>query len=159
MADITVDGTTRVYYVATISNTSAPTVAELNAGIALHATMTPDGLMGFEAETADVDNSALDSTFDTVTIGRDSFSGSGLMLKKQSGTDTIYTTLVRAVTGYIVVRRFVAASTSWAASQSAEVYPIVCGQTKNSAPEKNTVAKYFVPTKITSTPVMRATVA
>ncbi len=159
MADITVDGTTRVYYVAAISNTAAPTVAELNLGIALHATMTPDGLMGFEAETADVDNSALDSTFDTVTIGRDSFSGTGLMLKKQTGTDTIYDTLTRGAAGYIVVRRYIASSTSWAAAQKASVFPIICGQAKEPAPEKNTVAKYFVPTKITSTPVMRATVA
>jgi hypothetical protein len=50
--------------------------------------MTPDGLTGFEPSTADVDNSALNSTFDTKTIGRDSFSGTMLRLKKQSGTDT-----------------------------------------------------------------------
>lgn len=159
MTDITVDGTVRVSYVAAISNTAAPTTTELNGGLALQSTMTPDGLMGFEAETAPVDNSGLDSTFDTVTIGRDSFSGSGLMLKKQASGDTIYTTLVRGTTGYIVVRRFVAATTAWTASQSVEVYPIICGQTKNPPPEKNSVAKYFVPTMITSTPVMRATVA
>ncbi len=159
MPDITVDGTTRVYYVAAISNLAAPTVAELNLGISLHSTMTPDGLQGFEAETADVDNSALDSTFDTVTIGRDSFSNSGLMLKKQSGTDAIYTTLLRAVTGYVVVRRYVAASTVWTIGQECEVYPIVCGQVKKAAPEKNSVAKYSVPTKISSTPNLRAVVA
>jgi hypothetical protein len=159
MGDITVDGKTRVAYVASISNPAAPTAAELNAGILLHSTMTPDGLTGFEAETADVDNSALDSTFDTVTNGRDSFSSTGVMLKKQSGTDTIFDTLTRDTTGYIVVRRYIAASTSWAASQKVSVFPIICGQTKEPAPEKNSVAKYFVPTKITSSPSLRATVA
>jgi hypothetical protein len=159
MTDIVVDGMTRVAYVPTISNNAAPTTTELNAGILLHSTMTPDGLQGFEAETADVDNSALDSTFDTVTIGRDSFSNTAVMLKKQSGTDTIYDTLTRATTGYIVVRRYVSASTSWASSQKVNVYPIICGQTKEMAPEKNSVARYSVPTKITSSPTLRATVA
>lgn len=159
MTDIVVDGTTRVAYVPTISNNAAPTTAELNAGILLHSTMTPDGLQGFEAETADVDNSALDSTFDTVTIGRDSFSNTGVTLKKQTGTDTIYDTLVRGTLGYIVVRRYVAATTAWTAAQKVNVYPIVCGQTKEMAPEKNSVARYMVPTKITSSPTLRATVA
>jgi len=159
VTDIVVDGMTRVAYVPTISNIASPTATELNAGLLLHSTMTPDGLVGFEAETAPVDNSALDSTFDTVTIGRDSFSSSALMLKRQSGTDTIYTTLVRGVTGYIVVRRNIAAATAWASSQGIEVYPIVCGQTKFMAPEKNAVTKYSVPTMITSSPNLRATIA
>jgi hypothetical protein len=47
MADITADGKTRVYWVTTISNINAPTTTELNAGIALQATMTADGLNGF----------------------------------------------------------------------------------------------------------------
>ena len=159
MADIVVDGMTRVAYVAAISNIALPTTTELNLGILLHSTMTPDGLVGYEAETAPVDNSALDSTFDTVTIGRDSFSNSSLMLKRQSGTDTIYTTLVRGVTGFIVVRRNVAAATAWTASQGVEVFPIICGQVKHMAPEKNAVTKYSVPTMITSSPNLRAVVA
>lgn len=158
MADIVVDGTVRVYYVAAISNEAAPTTAELNAGIALQSTMTPDGLQGYEAETADVDNSALDSTFDTVTIGRDSFSNTGLMLKKQTGTDTIFDTLTRGTMGYVVVRRYVTSTTAWAAAQKVSVFPIICGQTKEISPEKNTVARYMVPTKITDSPTLRATV-
>src|SRR5262245_4300547 len=106
VADIVVDGFTRVAYVPTISNINAPTTTELNAGILLQSVMTPDGLTGFEASTADVDNSALNSTFDTKTIGRDSFSGTKLIFKKQNTGDTAYTTLTRGTTGYIVVRRY-----------------------------------------------------
>src|SRR5258708_36513503 len=106
MPDIVVDGFTRVAYVPTIANIAAPTTTELNAGILLTSVMTPDGLTGFEPTTADVDNSSLNSTFDTKTIGRDSFSGTKLILKKQSGTDTAYATLLRGVAGYIVVRRY-----------------------------------------------------
>lgn len=159
MADITVDGKTRVAFVSAISNQAAPTVAELNAGILLQTTMRPDGLVGFEADTADVDNSALSSEFDTVTVGRDSFSGTLLRLKKQTGTDTIYDTLVKGITGFIVVRRYVAQATSWAAAQKVNVYPVTFGRERELAPEANMVAMYEVPSKISSEPTLRATVA
>lgn len=159
MADIYVDGYTRVAWVPTISNINAPTTTELNAGVLLTTVLTQDGLMGFEAETAEVDTTSLASTFDTKGIGRDQFSNTGLRLKKQSGTDTAYTTLTRGTAGYVVVRRDVAYDTAWASSQAIEVYPVVCGQTKNLSPEANAVRKYEVPTPITSAPALRAAVA
>jgi hypothetical protein len=159
VADIVVDGFTRVAYVPTIANIAAPTTAELNAGILLQSVMTPDGLTGFEPSTADVDNSALNSTFNTVTIGRDSFSGTKLTLKKQATGDTTYATLLRGVAGYIVVRRYIDNATAWASTQVVEVYPVIFGQTRNLAPVANSVTKWEVDTKITSTPQIRAAVA
>lgn len=159
MADIVVDGFTRVAFVSSIANQAAPTTTELNAGILLTSVMTPDGLTGFEPTTADVDNSALNSTFDTKTIGRDSFSGTKLILKKQSGTDTAYTTLTRGTAGFIVVRRYLDNGTAWASSQVVEVYPIICGQTRNLAPVANSVTKWEVETKITASPTIRGAVA
>jgi len=150
---------TRVSYVASISNQAAPTTTELNAGVLLTSVLTPDGLMGFEPTTADVDNSALDSTFDTVTIGRDSFSDTKLQFKKQASGDTAYTTLTRGTTGYIVIRRYIASGTAYASSQAVEVYPIICGQTIAVTPAPNEVAKYQVPTKITASPTLRASIA
>jgi len=148
-----------VAYVAAIANNAAPTVAELNAGILLQQTMRPDGLVGFEAETADVDNSSLASTFDTVTVGRDSFSGTMLRLKKQTGTDTIFDTLQKGVTGYIVVRRYISQATAWAAAQKVNVYPVTFGTERELAPAANMVAMYEMPAKISSEPTLRATVA
>ena len=56
MPDSNADGRTKVYSVPSIANLAAPTVAELNAGTALDGLMTPDGLVGFEPDTGDVDN-------------------------------------------------------------------------------------------------------
>lgn len=158
MADIVIDGMTRVAFVSSISNIQAPTAAELNAGILLQAVLTADGLEGFEPSTADVDNSALNSTFDTKTIGRDSYSNTMLRLKKQSGTDTAYNTLTRSTAGYIVVRRYITESTAWTSGQAVEVYPVICGQTRNLKPEANTVTRWEVDTKITSSPAIRAAI-
>jgi hypothetical protein len=163
VADIFNDAKTRVSYVLAIANLSAPSAAtELNAGtsLLLQSLITPDGLIGFEASTADVDNSALDSTFDTVGLGRISFSGTTLRLKKQTvGADTAYTTFVYGVTGFIVIRRYLLSSTAWANGDKVSVFPIAVGEPKDLAPTKNTVAMYEVPLKITSTPATRATVA
>lgn len=157
--DIPMDGKTRVFYVAAISNEAAPTVAELNAGLNLTSLITKSGLKGFKASTGDIDNSALDSTFDTVTIGRDKFQGTMLELKKQSGTDTAFATLTRGTTGYIVIRRYVLNTTAWAAGDKVSVFPIICGQTGDHDPEAESLGKYDVETKISATPTLRATVA
>lgn len=159
MADSLADGNTRVAFVSAISNIAAPTTTELNLGILLQTVITADGLMGFEASTAEVDTTALASTFNTKTIGRDDFSGTGLRLKKQTTGDTAYTTLTRGTTGHIVIRRDVTETTAWASSQAVEVYPITCGQSKFLPPEANSVRKYEVPTPITSAPNLRATIA
>lgn len=166
MADIIVDGMTRVAWVPTIANIGSPTVAELNAGILLTTTLTPDGLMNFQADTADVDTSSLGSTYDTVDNGRDSFKNTGLRLKKQDGTDTVYTTLVKGATGNIVIRRDVDRNTAWASGQgnggtngTLAVFPAKCARRKRLDPAKNEVTKYEVPIKIYAAPNEDAVVA
>jgi hypothetical protein len=159
MVDSTVDGRTRVYSVPTISNINAPTTAECNAGTQLEPFMTPDGLVGFRPETADVDNSKLNSTFNTKTVGRVDFSGTLLRFIKQVGSDTIYNLLIFGYATNIVVRRDVTSTTAWAASQSVEVYPVVCGEVSNLEPAPNEVHKFEVPLKVTTQPATRATTA
>jgi hypothetical protein len=161
MADITADGKTRVYWVPTIANIQAPTTTELNAGIALQSTMTADGLSGFNPDTADVDTSALDSTFNTVVNGRTSFSNTLLRLKRQTPvlSDTIFNTLVRDTAGYVAVRRSVAASTAWTSTQPCEVYPALCEEVSRLDPAPNTVERYEVGLKITASPALRSAVA
>ncbi len=160
MPTIITDGRTKVWHVPTIANIAAPTTSELNAGTSLECTMTPDGLIGFEPETADVDTSALCSTFGTNTAGRASFSSTMLRLMKAAATgDTIYDLLVRDLAGYIVIRRDTLSTTAWASTQKVEVYPVVYGEVRNLAPEANAVHKYEVPVKISTQPNLRAAVA
>lgn len=159
MSDRFADGNTRVAFVASIANIASPTTTELNAGILLHDTITADGLVGFEASSAEVDNSALSSTFDTKVPGRDGFSGTLLRFKRQTGTDTIYNTLTKNTAGNIAIRRGSPAATGWASSDKVEIYPITCGQTKLLQPTANSVEKYEIPVMVSSQPNLRATVA
>jgi hypothetical protein len=159
MADITADGKTRVYWVTTISNIQAPTTTELNAGIALQITLTADGLNGLNPDTADVDSSALDSTFTTNVNGRTSFSNVTLRLKKQLSGDTIFTTLIRDTAGFLVIRRSVASTTAWTTAQAIEVYPALCEEVSRIDPAPNTLERYEIGLKITLSPALRAAVA
>jgi hypothetical protein len=159
MPDITADGKTRVYWVTSIASQAAPTVAELNAGIALQSTLTADGLNGLNPDTADVDSSALDSTFTTNVNGRTSFSNVTLRFKKQSGTDTIFTTLVRDLAGFLVIRRSIASTTAWATAQAIEVYPALCEEVSRIDPAPNTMERYEVGLKVSLSPSLRAAVA
>lgn len=160
MADITIDGRVKVYHVPTIANIAAPTTAELNAGTRIDNVLVADGLIGFAPETADVDNSALSSTFDTVKAGRASYSGTALRLKKQGGADALYNTLVYGFLTHVVIRRNGSLATdAWASANAVEVYPVECGQVANEDYEKNSVQKYKVPVKIRDEPNLRAVVA
>lgn len=160
MADITVDGLTRVYFVTTIASIAAPTVAELNAGVRVGAQLLADGLEGFEPSTAKVDNTSIESTFGTSTPGRTEFGDTALVLKKQSGTDTTFTTLnTKGTTGYIVIRDGIDADTAWTAAQIAAVYPVTTGQWAYLPREANAVLKYRVPIPVSAEPNQIATVA
>lgn len=159
MPDIVSDGRTRVFWVSTIANQNAPTTTELNAGISLQGTLTADGLAGLRPETASVDTSSLASTFNTAVNGRSSFSGTMLRLKKQSGTDTIFTTLTRDTAGFLVVRRSVLETAAWASAQGVEVYPVICGEVARMDPEPNSVERYEIPLTVTASPSLRAAVA
>lgn len=160
MADIIIDGFVRVAFVPTIASIAAPTTAELNAGTLLHSTLVPGGLEGFEPSPGEVDNTSFDSKFDTKLPGVSAFSGTRLVLKKQTATDTIFNLLtVFNTAGNIVVRRNLDAATAWAASQPMEVYPIVTGAFGFLAPERNSVSKYWVATPISAAPNMKATSA
>jgi len=146
----------RRLYVAALA--LGPTVAECNAGFKLQHLITADGFIGFKPDTADVDTSALDATFNTVLPGRASFSGMMLRLKKQDGTDTVYNTLVRLYRFYVVVRRSVDEATAWTAADKVQIHPVACGETAWVDPEPNMLERYEVPLKPYLEPNLRGVV-
>ncbi|MEW5658356.1 hypothetical protein ABGT92_23920 [Streptomyces cinereoruber] len=159
MADLISDGKTRVYWVPSVANINAPTVAELNAGADYTQRITPDGLK-LDPSTADVDTSSLASTFDTKTVGRVGFDVELTFKRGDTGPEDLpYTTLKYGVSGFLAVRRGVAYATAWAAGQKAEVYPITCGEPQNVSPAANEVMKFVSPMRVTSAPATAATVA
>lgn len=159
MPDIIGDGRERWDWVPAITNKAAPTTTELNAGIRISQWMTKDGATGFAPETAGAPTSSIESTFDTETNGRRSFSGARLRFKKQSGSDTAYTTLIPDATGFLVRRKSILAATAYASTQAVQVYPVICGETAWLDQDDNMPERYDVPIKMTDQPNLRAAVA
>lgn len=157
MTDIVNDGMTTVSFVPTISSTSAPTVAELNAGTQLETYLTPDGL-GLEFSTESVDTTALSSTYNAELPGRLAVS-TELTLKFQGDAAAPFSTFASKPTGYIVIRRNVAATTAWTASQTVEVYTVQIGTRRRNPPAANEVLKFTVQAFHSAAPVFGATVA
>lgn len=159
MSDVINDGKTRVVWATTIASIAAPTVAELNAALDFTTRITPDGL-NIPAETADVDNSSLASTFTTNRAGRRSYSPE-LTFKRgdTAGDDLPWTTLTYQTMGFLVVRRVLAYTTAWAASQKVEVYPVECGERNSVPPAPNEVAKFVSQMKLRDEPNTSAVVA
>lgn len=159
MADIIGDGNEAWWWVPSIANIAAPTAAEINAGIRISQWMTKDGATGFQPDTADAPTSGKESTFDTATNGRISFSSPRFTFKKQDGTDTVFNTLIQNAVGYGVRRNSLAATTAVASAQKLEVYPLICSATARVDQDDNQPEKIMVPVKITSAPNLRAAVA
>lgn len=159
MPDITGDGKERWDWVPAIANIAAPTTTELNAGVRISQWMTKDGASGFGPDTAGVPTTSIESTFGTTVNGMRSFSNPRVRLKKQSGTDTAYTTLVPDATGFLVRRKSLAAATAYASSQPVQVFPVQCGERSWLDMDDNMPERYDVPMQITAQPNLTAAVA
>lgn len=159
MADLIYDGMTKVSWVAAIPNIAAPSAATVTSGTTLEALITPDGL-SITADTAEVDNSSLASTFTTAAAGRRSFSiAVTFKVTDAAGGGLAYSTLVYLASGFLVVRRNLAVATAFAAAQVVEVYPVQCGQPSRAVPAPNEVQKCTVPMMLTADANTNATMA
>lgn len=156
-ADLLSDGNIKVAWVPTIATVTAPSAAELTAGVDITPLLTPDGLTT-DASTAVVDLSSLASTTNTEGAGRVSWS---LMLKFKRkvvlAEDIAYTTLVYRALGYIVVRRTMAYATAFAASQKVDVYPAQATEASLKF-GPNTVQHGEVPMLVTDDPARNVAV-
>lgn len=156
MADRVNDGFITVRWVTTLSSTTSPTAAQINAGVDLTSFITKDGL-DISPDQSTVDTTALNSLTETQGLGMAKVDLS-LTCKRQS-TDTAWTTFSGNPAGFLVVRRGTAASTAIAASQKVEVYPVVASNRMPVKPAANEVEKFTVKLPLTLDYQAEATVA
>jgi hypothetical protein len=137
MADLLGDGNVKVTYVITLSSITAPTAAQLNAGVDLQTVLTKEGLDIAPEQTA-VDNTNLSSTSETERAGTTKYT-INLTVKRQTTSlaDIGYNTLVEGQDGFLCIRRNLPHDTAWSATQLAEVYPVQCGVQKDQPPKLN----------------------
>ena len=152
MADYGFDGFIKASLVPAIADITAPTVAELNAGVSLECRLTPDGLTT-SADTAEVDSSKLCSTSNSSIVGRRTFTaGVKYVRGDDEEAEAVQDALVYGARGFLVVRRDLSAKVDWAVGQKVEVYPVQVRQPNPDAPAANALQAVDVPMSITSEP-------
>lgn len=159
MAKMLADGNVKVTYVVTIANLAAPDVsAELTAGssVALECLITADGF-NISVDEAVVSLPALCETFDAESPGRAKYA-IDLTCFRHIATvdDKAWTTLLRGLSGFLVVRYGVAVTTAYAAADKLLVFPVTFGERKPLPTEANGGVKFSSHAYVTSQPQLDA---
>lgn len=149
------DGEVLINFSPTVSNTSAPTIAELGAGVDvtpfLSSIDTP--LDGDAVESSD-----LSSAFNKTVAGTFGGNISGDLYRDDTA-DTAWTTFDRNTEGYFVVRRFGGSSVAFAASDDVEVYHVRLITKSPNTLDRNNTQMFSIDAAVLDEPVLDAVVA
>jgi len=157
MAFYSAEGNSLFYYVASIANIAAPTVAELNAGTNLTSFVPPDGFNPTTTQNM-VDTSSLADSFDVMVIGTEG--GPITMTFRRNNTaDTAWNLMTRGLAGFWVFREGIPVATTWTIAQNAQVYPMQAHHPIPNQTAKNAARTFNCTTAITSAPNRKAVVA
>lgn len=148
------EGFTDVWFVASIANPDAPTVAEINGGTKLTTFVTKDGLK-VPSDRNFVDGGHLGTAFDAEDVG--SWGGKvELTCFRDDTTDTAWDTFDLNTAGFIVVGR---TNVTPAATEVVEVYPIKSHKPVMMDTAANERQKFTVTCAVTDEPNLDAVVA
>lgn len=116
-------GKTKMYWVPTLSSTTAPSAAQINAGVNMTAQIAD--ISGFEFSNSPISTPDLSSTFTTTIPGEDTAQEPQLMFYEDDTTNTLQSTLAKGTTGNAVIFFKGTAGASPAAADIAEVWPSI----------------------------------
>lgn len=133
---------TRVYWVPTIADISAPTAQELDAGTDLTCHLTKDGLNP-GGSTNGVDSAALCSRVDSQVAGSVSYNAT-LRFFRYWDDDLAWDLVGWSDAGHLVVRRGIRHDVAWTAGQPVEVYRAQFGEKIPAASAANTLQTFEV---------------
>lgn len=162
MAKMLADGNVKLTFCPTIANIAAPLAAtELTGGtvLDLECKTTADGL-SISVDEAVVALPALCETFDAESPGRAKYAIDLTMFRyDDSAEDTPWTTLIRGLSGFLVVRYGIAHTTAYAADDNLLVFPGTFGERKPLPTEANGGVKFSSHFYVTSQPELDAVAA
>jgi len=154
MARLVHEGNTLVYWITTIADINAPTVAEITAGTNLTSHITKDGV-NFTTSGNRVDTPGIDATFDAQVAGSWGATGALKMFRDDTDETDTWDTFSQGLNGYVLIGRF----GSVAATEVVEVYPVEVVAVMPEASTANEAQKFSVEFAVTSTPDLTSTVA
>lgn len=145
-------GITKIYLVPTITNTAAPTTAQITAG----TNLTPQvaEVSGFTFTNNPISTPDMDTAYVSQIAGEDSGEASSITFYElRGGTDTINAALTKGLNAYICIYYAGIAGATPAASDKLEVWPISVSSNARIYSAGNEAAQYRVAFAITGPPV------
>lgn len=157
MAKYAPPGVSEVAFTQTVSDYTAITAAEANAGTDLTAFIRTLPTIPRTANLVDV--ATLDSKFEKRQVGTRGGDVISLEILRDDGTDTAYTTLVEDTAGYLIVaRKGLATAGTFATSDVVDVFPVTVASVADGNPGRNDPDFAVVELAVTSDPSRNQTI-
>jgi hypothetical protein len=147
-------GKTKVYWVPTLSSTTSPSAAQINAGVNMSAQIAD--ISGFEFSNSPIPTPDLSTPFTTTIPGEDTAQEPQLVFYEDDTTNTLQTTLAKGTTGHTVKFYKGTAGASPAAGDRAEVWPVISTGPYREYSMGNDPARWGARFTPTATPVFDA---
>jgi hypothetical protein len=148
-------GFTKVAWVTTLT-VSAPTAAQLNAGVRLETFVRNMPNLPRAANLVDV--ATLDSKYEKRQVGTRGGEVISAEFLRDGTADTAYTTLAEDTVGYFVVARKGIAGATFAAGDKIDIYPATVASQVDGTPGRNDPDFFVAEMVVTDTPTRNITV-
>jgi len=135
-------GTTKVFFVPSIANLSAPSASEVNAGTSLTPQLAE--INGFSFENSPIETPDMSSAFVSKIPGEDSVGDSNMTFYEDKTTNPIATALAKGTVGNIVIFYAGTAGANPAAADKAQVWPVIVASNAKRYTVANEPAQYMV---------------
>jgi hypothetical protein len=150
-------GNTRYFWVPTLANPAAATVAEITAGDELSDDIFE--INGFEFNNTPAEAQDMGSSFDKKVPGTDAVADSNMTMHQEDDDDTLQTALAKGNEGFVVIFVRGTAGANPAAADEYEAWPAIIASNTNLHTAGNETAKYRVTYTLTEPPVTGAVAA
>lgn len=147
---------TRVYFLNTVANIAAPTVAEITAGVYLSPFVTKDGVQTPNSQNF-IDSADITSNYDSQEPGSYGGAPVNLTMFRDGTTDTAWNLVQYGTRGFLVIAR--RSTDTPVAGDKVEVWPVAMHEPVMQNTAANEMQKFTAGFAVTSTPNTRATVA
>lgn len=151
MGDIAVTGRTKVWLLDSLSDVTAPSVSEINAGTAIHPKLM--AIEGFTPSATEFSTAKVNDEVDAKAPGSLAYSNAAFVVANDDTDDSIVEALEAAelATKYVVIGLRTPAATAVAAGQVVSVYTVIVGYAHDVDPgQRDSIVRTRVPMMIQS---------
>ena len=149
-------GTTKIYFVSSISSSASPTVAEMAAGTELTCSVAE--ISGFAFQNNPIDVPDMCAEFVAKIPGEDTADDSEMTFYEDDTTNPLLTTLAKGTTGNIVFFPYGIGGANPVAGDDCEVWPTTVAKTTREWSAGNDPARFMTTFTVSAVPALTAEV-